>query len=553
MAYTVIARKYRPMLFEDVVGQEHVTRTLMNALSQNRVAHAYIFSGPRGVGKTTTARLLAKAVNCEKQPAVNPCNECHSCKSITAGNSMDVIEIDGASNRGIDEVRNIRDAIRYAPAESRYKIYIIDEVHMLTRDAFNALLKTLEEPPSHAMFIFATTEIHKVPLTILSRCQRYDFKRIPIKIVQTRLREICTQEKVDITDEALFLIARKGDGSMRDAQSLLDQVISYTEGQITDQEVRQLLGLIDEDIFFSFSKIIYEKNTHDLIHLSHEVITSGHDLNDFLLQLEEHFRNLLVARTTGNADLIDAADVHKEKYLNQKDLFTEDQLIKAMNMIAEYEPRIRVSSHPELLFELLLLKMLKIPDLISLDKVLAFITALKKAGGKFEIDSELLNRVPGELPSTPTRKKAKSIQAPEKLPSHPATSTWSIDEIRERWEDFLQFIENSKKKKMTKSYLALYYPYQLTNQVLSLAIDKKSASSFIKNHLISNKNEILKWMEEFFGKRLDYKLMELDFKAEGIEWVVMTREQVFELMKEKNPNIKLIDDIFDLDVYDEGK
>lgn len=550
MSYTVIARKYRPMVFEEVVGQEHVTRTLMNALAQNRVAHAYIFSGPRGVGKTTTARILAKAVNCEKQPAINPCNNCASCKAITQGSSMDVIEIDGASNRGIDEVRNIRDAIRYAPAESKYKIYIIDEVHMLTRDAFNALLKTLEEPPSHAMFIFATTEIHKVPLTILSRCQRYDFKRIPIHIVQQKLKEICEKENISISDEALFLIAKKGDGSMRDAQSLLDQVISFTEGEVTDKNVRELLGLIDEDLFFELMEVIKKKDTPQLLRIAHEVIGSGHDINDFLLQLEEHIRNLLVAQTTGKTENIDAADVYKKRYLEQKDDFTEDQLIKMMSIIADQEPRIRTSAQPELLFELILLKLLKVTDLISLDKVLAFITALKKAGGKLEISSDLLQ--PSSFSDVPGDKKTE-VEKKEKI-SEPAKSPekeeWGIETIRSKWEKFLQFIEDTKNKKMIKTYLALYYPYQLSSNVLTLAIHKGNASSFIKNHLLSNKKDIQKWLNEFFHHALDFKLVELDFKAEGIEWLVMTKEQVFEMMKEKNPNIKLIDDIFDLDIYE---
>lgn len=549
MGYTVIARKYRPMIFEEIVGQEHVTRTLTNALAQNRVAHAYIFSGPRGVGKTTTARILAKAVNCEKYPTVNPCNECESCLSITRGNSMDVIEIDGASNRGIDEVRNIRDAIRYAPARSRMKIYIIDEVHMLTRDAFNALLKTLEEPPAHAMFIFATTEIHKVPLTILSRCQRYDFKRIPVQTVQQRLAEICREENIQITDEALFLIARKGDGSMRDAQSLLDQVISYTEGEITATHVRQLLGMIDEDLFFQMTDVLASRNTPGLLHLAREILSSGHDISDFLLQLEEHLRNLLVAQVLGHTEHIDAADVYRQKYLENKSQFTEDQLISMLNILAEYEPRIRGSVQPELLFEIVLLKLLKATDLISLDKVLALISSIKKAGGKVELPEEWSG---SETPPAPA--PVKTGTGHHTTSSHQEKKTagnLTVETIREQWNSFLSFIEQQKNKKMIKTYLALYYPYQLTAGTLTLAIDVSSSSSFIRSHLTANRKDILQWINEFFGPVKELKMLEMNFKDEGIDWLVMSKEQLFELLKEKNANIRLIDDLFDLDVMDQ--
>ena len=239
MSYVVIARRWRPQQFDEIIGQEHVSKTLSNAIANERIAHSYIFTGPRGVGKTTTARILAKALNCEKGPTATPCNDCASCKSITLGNSLDVLEIDGASNRGIDEIRNLRENIRYTPTQGKYKIYIIDEVHMLTKEAFNALLKTLEEPPEHALFIFATTEIHKVPATILSRCQRFDFRRIPLKTIMEHLQNICTQDKIDIEEEALLQIAKKADGSMRDSQSILDQIISYSGQRVTFDDVRR--------------------------------------------------------------------------------------------------------------------------------------------------------------------------------------------------------------------------------------------------------------------------------------------------------------------------
>jgi len=247
-SYLVLARKWRPQLFEEVVGQQHITQTLQNAISQKRVAHAFLFTGARGVGKTSTARILAKALNCEKGPQINPCDQCTNCQEVTHGNSMDVIEIDGASNRGIDEIRELKENVRYTPAKSRYKIYIIDEVHMLTKEAFNALLKTLEEPPPHIIFIFATTEPHKIPATILSRCQRYDFKRIPFREVIGSLKRIVEEEKIQISQRGLLSIAQESEGSLRDAQSLLDQVIAYAGKNIRDEDIAEVLGLIDRKI-----------------------------------------------------------------------------------------------------------------------------------------------------------------------------------------------------------------------------------------------------------------------------------------------------------------
>src|ERR1700690_2792850 len=253
MAYLVTARKWRPMVFEDIIGQSHIATTLRNAISTNRLSNAYIFSGRRGDGKTTTARILAKAINCLHPKEFNPDNTCELCKEITEGRSVNVFEIDGASNRGVDEIRNLREAVRYAPARGKYKVYIIDEVHMLTKEAFNALLKTLEEPPSHVLFIFATTEVHKVPSTILSRCQRYDFRRITIEDIMSRLRFIAGEEKIMIDDDSLMIIAKKGDGSMRDAQSIFDQVVSYCGTAITAPQIMSLLNVVDQEFFFRVS------------------------------------------------------------------------------------------------------------------------------------------------------------------------------------------------------------------------------------------------------------------------------------------------------------
>ncbi|MBS4027277.1 MAG: DNA polymerase III subunit gamma/tau, partial [Ignavibacteriales bacterium] len=281
MSYLVTARKWRPDVFEDVVGQEHVTKTLQNAIAQNRIAHAYIFSGPRGCGKTTTARLLSKAINCEKRKGYNPCNKCSQCLEITEGRSVDVFEIDGASNRGIDEIRDLRETVRYNPTRAKYKVYIIDEVHMLTTQAFNALLKTLEEPPPYLLFIFATTEIHKVPATILSRCQRFDFRRNSIEEITSRLKFIASEEGITVDNEALLFIAKKSDGSMRDSQSIFDQLIALCGTTMTGAQVRESLNVVDEEIFFSITECILSKDIPRGLSIVEEIMFKGYDFREF--------------------------------------------------------------------------------------------------------------------------------------------------------------------------------------------------------------------------------------------------------------------------------
>jgi len=278
MEYLVLARKWRPQVFEDVLGQEHVGKTLKNAIRLGRVAHAYLFSGPRGVGKTSVARILAKALNCEKGPVEIPCNSCVNCREITEGSSMDVNEIDGASNRGIDEIRELRENVKFAPASSRYKIYIIDEVHMLTKEAFNALLKTLEEPPPHVIFVFATTETHKVPATILSRCQRFDFRRLSLRNITDNLRRIASMEGIRISDAGLTLIAEASEGSVRDAQSLFDQAISFAGTEIGDGEVEELLGTADRRFLFSLSEAVLARDAAACLRIIEEAYFAGLDM-----------------------------------------------------------------------------------------------------------------------------------------------------------------------------------------------------------------------------------------------------------------------------------
>jgi DNA polymerase-3 subunit gamma/tau len=360
MSYVVFARRWRPQDFESVIGQEPVTTTLKNAISLNRIAHAYLFSGPRGVGKTTVARIFAKALNCEKGPTTTPCNNCVSCKEIMAGSNLDILEIDGASNRGIDEIRTLRENIRFAPISARFKIYIIDEVHQITTEAFNALLKTLEEPPEHAKFIFATTQPNKVPATILSRCQRFDFKRIPLKLIIHKLQQIVKDEKIAVKEEeALFAIARVAEGSMRDAEVLLDQLNCASEGRINLKEVTEMLGMVEEELLFDVAEKILQNQTRELLLCLDGLIADGKDLAGFLNSLTEHFRSLLISKVVGARGLENILDLPKEllsRIIQQAEKFTQPRLFYILEILAHTQESSRRAVSIRTAVELALIK-----------------------------------------------------------------------------------------------------------------------------------------------------------------------------------------------------
>jgi len=379
MSYLVLARKYRPQTFDQVIEQVHITRTLSNAISSQRVAHAILFSGPRGTGKTTVARILAKAMNCEKGPTPQPCNGCRSCKEITGGNAIDVFEIDGASNNSVDQIRELRENIKYMPAHSPYKIYIIDEVHMLSTAAFNALLKTLEEPPSHVMFLFATTEPHKIPITILSRCQRYDFRRIAMGAISSHMASLCLREGFEITDESLDLIAREAGGSMRDALSLLDQLMTCAQGVMTHEQVLDILGVVDRKTILELAASILNADIDRVLEILDDAYDRGHDMKKLYVDLLEHFRNLLVVVVGDKFEkLIDLPSGEIEQLVIQARTSSAETLSHIFNILFGADAAIRLSLQPKLALEMTLIKLLQSRPTLPIDVLIDKLDALRQ-------------------------------------------------------------------------------------------------------------------------------------------------------------------------------
>ena len=380
MSYTALYRKFRPDNFDDVKGQDHIVTTLTNQIKANRIGHAYLFCGTRGTGKTTVAKILAKAVNCEHPVNGSPCNECAMCKAIQAGTAMNVIEIDAASNNGVDNIREIREEVAYRPTEGKYKVYIIDEVHMLSTGAFNALLKTLEEPPSYVIFILATTEAHKIPITILSRCQRYDFHRISIDTIAARLSELLTAEGVEAEEKAVRYVAKKGDGSMRDALSLLDQCISFYLGQVlTYDKVLDVLGAVDTEVFSKLLRKVLSGDVTGSIHVLEDLITGGRELGQFVSDFTWYMRNLLLVKTSENPE--EAIDVSSEnlKLLKEESGMTDvETLMRYIRIFSDLSNQIRFASQKRVLVEIALIKLCRPAMETNLDSVLDRLRVLEK-------------------------------------------------------------------------------------------------------------------------------------------------------------------------------
>ena len=377
VSYQVFARKYRPQTFDDLVGQGHVSTTLKNAVEQNRLAHAYLFVGPRGVGKTSTARILAKSLNCEKGPTVTPCGVCDNCREIAAGNSLDVIEIDGASNNSVEDVRQLRDNVRYAPAKGRYKIYLIDEVHMLSSAAFNALLKTLEEPPAHVKFIFATTEPQKVLATILSRCQRFDLHRIPANLIAQHLQYIAGKEKITLESAAANAIARGAEGGLRDAESMLDQLVAFCGEKIAESDVLNVFGFTSQQTVAELTDKILRGGTADAVQLLHNQCESGKDMMKLMSDLIAYLRDLLVFKVKPDA-LTDEVDPNVQNSLaSQAELIETDRLLELIDGFAEAEGRMKWAPNKKLHFEVALIKAIQTLSQVTLNEVIENLNALR--------------------------------------------------------------------------------------------------------------------------------------------------------------------------------
>ena len=486
MTYLVFARKFRPQQFDDVMGQEPIVTTLKNAIKQERIPQSFLFSGPRGCGKTSTARILAKALNCAKGPAANPCGKCPACLEITQSNSMDVLEIDGASNRGIDEIRNLRENVKFKPVTGRYRIYIIDEVHMLTTEAFNALLKTLEEPPPHVKFVFATTEPHKVPLTILSRCHRFHFKRITTALIAEKLTEIAKAEKLKFEKNALFEIAKASDGSLRDAESLLDQLASFSDKTIKEEDVLVALGLASEEVFFGVLDALKSRDAAKLFSMAADLYDNGRDLVQFARGLHEIFRHLLLFQCTDKADeFVEMSPEGLTALKKRKNDFSRGELLLGLSLLGNLQNQLRRNlAPPRLLVETALLKLMHVDGLKDVGELLSGAPqaavpspqqrTFPSSGNKSSLSSP--NVSVGDLATPDSRQKhAGMTKAAEPRRESKASAVMeesgpapSLDGVESVWPRVIEYV---KTKRMSVGlFLAESEPIEVTETNVTLGL-----------------------------------------------------------------------------------
>ncbi|HWD18473.1 MAG TPA: DNA polymerase III subunit gamma/tau [Verrucomicrobiae bacterium] len=476
MSYQVIARKYRPQHFEDVVGQEHVTQTLRNAIGSGRIAHAYLFVGPRGTGKTTVARIFAKCLNCTGGPKPVFEDSDPKVQEITEGRSMDVLEIDGASNRGIDEVRELRETVKYAPASSKFKIYIIDEVHMLTKEAFNALLKTLEEPPAHVKFMFATTEPEKVLPTILSRCQRFDLRRIPTTLIVKHLKEIAGKENVQIDDAALQAIARGADGGMRDAESALDQLISFCGDQIAESDALSMFGLAAQGQILGLSEAVLAGDTNTALRQLNDLAKQGKDLGRLISELLNHFRNLLIFQVgKGDLSLLEVSEAEAGALTQQSPKATTDALTRIMEVLTDCEGRLRDTTSKKILVEVTIFKMIEARNAVSIDTILGRVQQLR---------AEAAGSAPAAVAAPAARPAAAAPTPPPPAPAAPApvVAAAGTTDLATLWTQLLERVEMARK--FLHSFLKAAQPVSLVKNVLTIGLPDPSLVDNSSNHAV---------------------------------------------------------------------
>jgi len=492
VSYLVFARKWRPKNFDEVLGQEHIATTLKNAISLKRVAHAYLFSGPRGIGKTSMARILARALNCEKGPTPSPCNSCELCREISDGRSLDVIEIDGASNRGIEQVRQLRESVKFAAAKSHFRVYIIDEVHQITTDGFNALLKTLEEPPAHVKFIFATTQPHKVLPTILSRCQRFDFKPLSTSSIVDKLKRIIRAEKLEVTEEALLYIARSAAGSMRDAESILDQLVSFCRGRVELETVTRILGMVDLEILEEIAQKIIARQMPEALTLIEKIINEGKDLSQFIASLMGHFRNILITKVSSKnaANLIDLPSEYVGRIAEQAKLVTVEEIFYIFNILVRTQESLRRALSSRVLVEMAIVRLTQRENLSSLGEILARLSGLEQRLGQAQPQNDC---------PAPAQDVSPAAEAPSEKPNPD-------------WSNFLEAIR--KEKMFVASTLELGKIASLEDRVLNIAFPEKY--HFYKETLEQPQN--IKLIEakakEIFGRDLKVNfILDKNFKA----------------------------------------
>ncbi|MBE5964992.1 MAG: DNA polymerase III subunit gamma/tau [Lachnospira sp.] len=525
MSYTALYRKFRPAGFEDVKGQDHIVRTLKNQIKANRIGHAYLFCGTRGTGKTSVAKILAKTVNCANPKDGEACGECASCKAIAAGVSMNVIEIDAASNNGVDNIREIRDEVEYSPTEGKYKVYIIDEVHMLSIGAFNALLKTLEEPPGYVIFILATTEAHKIPITILSRCQRYDFKRISIDTIADRLTQLMQEEHIEIEDKAIRYIAKKADGSLRDALSLLEQCISfYMNQKITYDHVLEVLGAVDTEVFAGLLRMVTAMDTLGTIRKLDELVNDGRDLSQFVADFVWYMRNLLLVKTMDNPyEIIEASTENIKSLEADASMLDEDVLIRYIRIFSELSNQIRYSTQKRILIEIAMLK-LTVP---AMEKDYeSIINRLMVVEKKLEEGTFATKQV-----------IVKEANEPKKTVKRKAISAMSADakDVKSKWREIVEAVDNSIVKNGLKGSVVGEKPENTGGR---LVIDVKSNSLVDYCSREEKESIIPDAIEKIIGKRFEIELNYMSDDEEYEEVEVPKDDPVYlKIQKENDTNI----------------